>query len=281
MGTSSSKRKRKNPYPAEHTDMKKILLLGNPGRGKSLIGNTLVGRKVFNSGASISCSSGLTTELQSHTSELKWLKNWCIVDLPGVMDIDKDYEPLATNALCHAGEEVVVLFVVQLNGLHVDMQEGFMIDSFMKACKRQITSYGILLNKVSPKSMEKLLANDGKCLERIKRDVTKFAMKNCDAKSLGHVAPLLMEKDEPTILKDSKNLQLLENLIKEVTPVKLEKDKIEKVGGGMDSIQKNTKEFRSWFNAETAAKIVEVLVVLVSGALQIFGMIRGHKAAGY
>eukprot|EP00466_Bigelowiella_natans_P011849 jgi/Bigna1/42241/e_gw1.62.62.1 len=84
MGISSSSNTRENPYPAEHTDLKKILLLGNPGRGKSLIGNTLVGREVFESGESI--GTGLTTKVQSHISEQKWLEGWCVVDMPGVMD---------------------------------------------------------------------------------------------------------------------------------------------------------------------------------------------------
>jgi len=222
----------------------RLILVGNPGVGKSTTLNGLVGKAVFASG--FSCNS-LTRENQSITH----MGN-IFVDTPGLSDYstnekaaDEITKALRNNAM---NGNMKLIFVVKLECGRVRGSDTGTIGSVLDALP-QDTKYGIIVNQVSQKFFEKLLTHsvaEGTILQKV--DVCLNQGRENKTPNI-HYFPLdakLSDKDNVVHTTSSE----LIHFINSVPPCSILKDSdIEQVNG------KNMEQMSS----ENGKKINELL----------------------
>ncbi len=120
-----------------------VVIIGNPGMGKSTIINSIFKRKVSASGLNI--GTGLTKDLSRH-----YLNGITFIDTPGLKDI-------AMKA--HAAKEIQkaldyknhykLLFVLTLEGIRIRPDDLDTIRIVMDAIKSNNKSFSIIINKLT------------------------------------------------------------------------------------------------------------------------------------
>ncbi len=137
-----------------------LILIGNPGVGKSTILNALLGRTAFRSG--INAGTGLTTHLK--LIEEPPGSNKFFGDTPGLADMHKREQAAKeiTKALRQDGIYKLV-FVVTAESLRVRPESVATINIVLNTIKIENgydVPYGIIVNKITKKNLHRLINND-------------------------------------------------------------------------------------------------------------------------
>jgi GTPase SAR1 family protein len=135
-------------------NVKNVILVGNPGVGKSTLMNSLLGKAEFKSGFS---ARGITTILQKATKF-----GVTFIDTPGLDDVERKKEAgKEIEKALRLGESCKLLFVVTLEGGRVRSSDITTIKLILDSFKPEIRSdvhYSIIINKV--KADERVILDD-------------------------------------------------------------------------------------------------------------------------
>ena len=129
--------------------IKRVIMAGNPGVGKSTILNTIIGRAVFDSG--ISLGSGMTTVLQNYSDG-----GYTYTDTPGLDDVRtrKKAAEEISQAL-KLGGDIQLIFVMTLEAGRIRGVDMATMTQILDAIEEVGVSvnykFTILVNKVSVK----------------------------------------------------------------------------------------------------------------------------------
>jgi GTP-binding protein EngB required for normal cell division len=156
-----------------------VILLGNPGVGKSTILRTISGLE-FESG--VSFGAGLTTELQFEKSPFN--PNLSFGDTPGLADPELRAKAAVaiTKALKSAADEgraVVLLFCLTLEAGRVKPADAVTIEDVMKSIQLPAASdknnkFGVIMNNIPQKVFQQLNADNKKRVEDSLWKATSF-----------------------------------------------------------------------------------------------------------
>ena len=119
-----------------------IILLGLPGRGKSTLLNSLIGKTTFESGYSE--FRGLTEEFTRHETERA-----IYFDTPGLEDANKEMQKRAAEEVTKALKQrgiYKIFFVITLEAGRVDTRDAALIKVILEHA-REITRFGVIVNK--------------------------------------------------------------------------------------------------------------------------------------
>lgn len=145
-----------------------IIVLGNPGVGKSTILNSLIGKVVFSSSVSVgtgrAClapASHLLEQVASYTLRLDGVKT-TFIDTPGLDDIRsrKEAAKQIQRALSYTGF-YKVFFAQTLRAGRAEPSSATTIKTVLEAVPA-IKSYGIIVNQITPDEMERLSPDEFK-----------------------------------------------------------------------------------------------------------------------
>mmetsp|Transcript_19532 Transcript_19532/g.22418 ORF Transcript_19532/g.22418 Transcript_19532/m.22418 type:complete len:295 (+) Transcript_19532:12-896(+) len=196
-----------------------VLMIGNPGVGKSTLLNGLVGSATFKAG--FSKGRGLTTVLQEHIDN-----NYRYVDTPGLSDIEmrKQAADEITKAL-QKGGSFAVFFVVTLESGRIRPDDSTTIKLVLDAASDIKDCYSIIINKATKRVKEFFGTEEGFEVYRAKLTeglpyVTNRIYANCLDSNLEDVddqVPILSEGissfiyDAPSVEIESQNVIQIEN----------------------------------------------------------------------
>eukprot|EP01091_Cochliopodium_minus_P009282 TRINITY_DN2251_c0_g2_i1.p1 TRINITY_DN2251_c0_g2~~TRINITY_DN2251_c0_g2_i1.p1 ORF type:complete len:425 (-),score=118.72 TRINITY_DN2251_c0_g2_i1:35-1309(-) len=143
----------------ENSFQQKILLLGNPGAGKSTILNCLIGKVIFESGMSF--GTGLSQYLKTYKHE-----GIIYGDTPGLSDVLKRKEAAKeiTKALQQNGI-FKIIFVVTVNSGRVSPDDLITLNCILDAFDHPVP-FGIIVNKISQKLYD-VISQDKESRERL------------------------------------------------------------------------------------------------------------------
>ncbi|EFA81610.1 hypothetical protein PPL_05601 [Heterostelium album PN500] len=120
---------------------------GNPGVGKSTLCNAMAGQTFHNSGISI--GTGLTKA----SSNEKFI-NGNIIDTPGLLDvITRDRAALEIQRILTDYPNFKAVFVICLEAGRIKEQDIECINTILRAITSTTFSYGLIINKISKKTM--------------------------------------------------------------------------------------------------------------------------------
>ena len=178
------------------------LFIGNPGVGKSTLANCLTQKTMFKNGASV--GKGLTYQL-----EMERHGDIIYMDTPGLADI-KLREKAAkaiTKALKQNGR-YQIFFVVTLESGRIRSQDLATIKLVLENAK-DITSFSLIINKLTKKMQRKILENEGELLKEL---VTEISF-DCESDADLCAVLLLLRNDD---LDDADNTFVVMEELNEV-----------------------------------------------------------------
>jgi len=173
------------------------LFVGNPGVGKSTLASSLSGKTLFPSGTS-GDGSGVTATLSSYTI----CDGVTIMDTPGLSDQDK--RELAAEAIEDAlsnGGFYRIFFVITQESGRIRPDDLATIQIVLDGVQ-DITSYGIIINKISPKMVEKIKKDD-QSFTKWKMGITENIAGAAPPNIMFNVRSLELEDAEHTEFEDS------------------------------------------------------------------------------
>ena len=132
-----------------------IIVIGNPGAGKSTILNSLAGENLFKSGVSI--GDGLTYQLDERENY-----RGTFYDTPGLADnTHRKAAGIAISTALKKGGNFKILFFVMTESGRIVRQDITTLKLVLDAAPEVRNQYGIVINKV-PKNVAKLFENPEK-----------------------------------------------------------------------------------------------------------------------
>lgn len=161
------------------------LFIGNPGVGKSTLINCLAEKVLFKSG--VSTGGGMTYQLEE-----KKHNGITFMDTPGLADIKlrKAAAQAITKALKKNGT-YQIFFVVTLEAGRVRAQDLTTIQLVLENAT-DITSYSLIVNKLTPRLYKELLGDEGKKLRQLVAELNFRGAQNVHPPEI----LLLLRKDQ-------------------------------------------------------------------------------------
>ena len=223
------------------------LFIGNPGVGKSTLINCLAEKVLFKSGVSI--GGGMTYQLEE-----KKHNGITFMDTPGLADIKlrKAAAQAITKALKKNGT-YQIFFVVTLEAGRVRAQDLTTIRLVLENAT-DITSYSLIVNKLTPRLYKELLGDEGKKLRQLVAELNFRGAQNVHPPEI----LLLLRKDQ---LDDADNafaeLEGLKSFVENAPCVKVIPNHVRNIPGDdyfdkqlalmqneIDRLRRNNEEMR-------------------------------------
>lgn len=130
-----------------------VLVVGNPGTGKSTLLNSVIGKVVFRSGVSI--ATGLTSHVQ-------WYEHEGVMygDTPGLADVThRNQAAREISKALRAGGKFKIMFVCTLESGRVQAADLTTIRLVLDAIEDSTLPFGIVVNKVTPRVYNAICCN--------------------------------------------------------------------------------------------------------------------------
>lgn len=223
------------------------LFIGNPGVGKSTLINCLAEKVLFKNGVSI--GGGMTYQLEE-----KKHNGITFMDTPGLADIKlrKAAAQAITKALKKNGT-YQIFFVVTLEAGRVRAQDLTTIRLVLENAT-DITSYSLIVNKLTPRLYKELLGDEGKKLRQLVAELNFRGAQNVHPPEI----LLLLRKDQ---LDDADNafaeLEGLKSFVENAPCVKVIPNHVRNIPGDdyfdkqlalmqneLDRLRRNNEEMR-------------------------------------
>ena len=124
-------------------DLVRIIVIGNPGAGKSCLLNSLAGKPLFKSGVNV--GKGLTFKLDEKQTE-----DYCYVDTPGLADQKLRHQAAEAISvgLKNGGDHKIIFVVTEQMG-RVRQQDSTTIKLVHEAAPEIKMNYGVIVNMIS------------------------------------------------------------------------------------------------------------------------------------
>lgn len=137
--------------------MERVLLLGNPGTGKSTLLNSLIGRPVFQSG--ISLGVGHTQFLQEYHAH-----GVTYIDTPGLADVAlRQQAAAAITAALRKHGSYKLFFVIMLRSGRVRPEDVVTINKVIESVDISPLSFSVIVNSVKPVAHRRILSDQQAC----------------------------------------------------------------------------------------------------------------------
>lgn len=143
-----------------NTESEYFMFIGNPGVGKSVLINSLIGKEVAKSG--VSAGSGLTQFFSSYEHNGNYY-----FDTPGLADTKlREQAALEIESALKKDGRYHLFFVITLESGRVRPADVTTINTIMAAIKNKDKYFNVIINKVT-KAEKKVIANDPKELANV------------------------------------------------------------------------------------------------------------------